>query len=262
VSSNFYGTNNALRFDRSSSQYVYQWLTCPGPAWTMDCLFAIGSAFTGTGVKFKLDLFHNDITGSKVSLGVDNLGRYGLYNGSTFTVLPGLGTVAFSVDNTGDGTYTHPADVLNVYHLRLVGNYSAATPYVDVYASDANSLNLTHQAPGQIHWVGTGPVSGQSSPETVIFYNYTAPVLLGMISFKQAIPPIITSTVVQGNQIILNGTNGTPGATYYLLSTTNAALPQVNWTRVSTNTFITNSFSLTNIASPGLSPVFYSLQLQ
>ncbi|HWF18673.1 MAG TPA: hypothetical protein VG754_05370, partial [Verrucomicrobiae bacterium] len=102
LSSNFYGTNNALRFDAASSQYVYQWISSPGPTWTMDCLFAIGSSFTGTGVKFKLDLIHNDLTGSKVSLGVDNLGRFGIYNGGTFTILSGLGTVAFSVDNTGD----------------------------------------------------------------------------------------------------------------------------------------------------------------
>src|SRR5262249_12510745 len=98
LSSNFYGTNNGLRFDKANNQFVYQWVTSPGPTWTMDCMFAIGSAFTGTGAKFKVDLFHNDITGSKISLGVDNLGRFGIYNGGTFNILAGLGTVAFSVD--------------------------------------------------------------------------------------------------------------------------------------------------------------------
>ena len=262
LSSNFYGTNNALRFDGTKSQYVYQWISSPGPAWTMDCLFAIGSAFTGTGVKFRVDLVHNDISGSKVSLGVDNLGRIGIYNGGAFMPLPGLGTVAFSVDNTGDGTYTHPADVLNVYHLRIVGNYAASTPYVSIYAGDANSLNLNHQALGQTYWAGSSPVSGQSSPETVVFYNYTAPVLLGQIGFTRGIPPTISSAIVQGNQLILNGINGSPGETFYVLSSANPALPVGNWTRQSTNTFTGSNFSITNVVSPNIPQQFYSLQLQ
>ena len=195
LSSNFYGTNNALRFNAADNQYVYQWISSPGPAWTMDCRFALGSAFTGTGVKFQLDLFHNDITGSKVSLGVDNLGRFGIYNGSTFMLLPGLGTVAFSVDNQGDGTYTDPGDVLNVYRLRIVGNYAASTPYVNIYTSDANSLNLDHQALGQTFWVGSSPVSGQSAPETAGFYNYTAPVLLGQIALAPDLPSSRRSSI-------------------------------------------------------------------
>ncbi len=262
VSSNFYGTNNALRFNVADSQYVYQWISSPGPAWTMDCLFAIGSAFTGAGVKFQMDLFHNDITASKVSLGVDNLGHFGIYNGSTFLPLPGLGTVAFSVDNTGDGTYTAPGDVLNVYHLRIVGNYIASTPYVNIYTSDANSLNLDHQALGQTYWIGSSPVSGHSAPETVVFYNYTAPVLLGQIAITRGIPPTIANAFVQGNQLIFNGINGSPGETFYVLSTTNPALPLVNWTRASTNTFTGSNISITNVMLPNLPRQFYSLQLQ
>jgi hypothetical protein len=262
VSSNFYGTNNALRFNVTNNQYVYQWISSPGTSWTMDCLFAIGSSFSGTGVKFQLDLFHNDVTGSKVSLGVDNLGRFGIYNGSTFTLLSALGTVAFSVDNVGDGSYTAPGDVLNVYHLRIVGNYAASTPYADIYVSDANSPNLTHQALGQNYWVGSSPVSGQSTPETVVFYNYAAPVLLGQIAFTRGIPPTISNALVQGNQLILNGVNGSPGEAFYVLSTTNPGQPLANWTRQSTNIFTGSNFSITNAVSPNAGQQFYSLQLQ
>ncbi|HEY1790644.1 MAG TPA: hypothetical protein VGJ73_21020, partial [Verrucomicrobiae bacterium] len=60
----FGGTANALRFDGTQSQEVYQWITSPGPNWTMDLLFAIGSSFTGTGAKFAVDVYHNDITGA------------------------------------------------------------------------------------------------------------------------------------------------------------------------------------------------------
>ncbi len=261
LSSNFYGTNNALRFDNTKSQYAYQWISPPGPNWTMDFLFAIGSSFTGTGTKFQLDLIHNDVTGSKLSLGVDNLGRFGIYNGSTFTVLPGLGAVSFSTDNTGDGTYTDPSDVLNVYHLRIVGNYSASTPYVSLYASDANSMALDHQATGLSYWVGSSPVSGQSSPETAIFYNYTAPVLIGQIVFTEGIPPALAGASVQGNNVILSGTDGSANAAYYVLSSTNVTVPLADWTRVSTNTVSGNNFSITN-PLPASPQTFYSLQLQ
>jgi hypothetical protein len=77
----FDGTANALRFNSGATQYIYQWISRPAPAWTMDFLFAIGSGFTGSGTKFKVDVFHDDITGGKVSVAVDNLGRFGIYSG-------------------------------------------------------------------------------------------------------------------------------------------------------------------------------------
>ena len=75
---------------------------------------------------------------------------------------------------------------------------------MNIYTSDANSLNLDHQALGQTDWVGSSPVRGQSVPETAAFYNYTAPVLLGQIAITQgnslAITnaPIITGAYVLG----------------------------------------------------------------
>ena len=262
----FNGTSNALRFDGTKSQYVYQWITSPGPTWTMDCLFAIGSAFTGTGTKFKVDLFHNDPTGAKVSIGVNNLGQFGIYNGGTFTVLSQLGTVAFSVDNNGNGNYTDPGDTLNVYRLRIVGNYSASTPYVNIYTSDANSMELTHQVLGKTYWVTSAPISGLSAPDMVLFYNYTAPVLLDQIAIAPGLaelPPVITSVSSSNGQFILSGTNGFSGDTYYLLSSTNLAAPG-SWTIASSNTFGANGvFSVTNAMTPGSAPQqFYRLQLQ
>lgn len=266
LSSNFYGTNNALRFDKANSQYVYQWISSPGREWTMDCMFAIGSAFTGTGTKFKVDLFHNDITGSKVSVGVDNLGRFGIYQSGTFTVLSGLGTVSFSVDNVGDGTYTDPGDVLNVYRLRIVGNYFASTPYVNIYTSDANSLSLTHEALNQVHWVGSSPTSGQSAPETAMFYGYTAPVLLGQIAIAPGLadqPPILNIAKFGSAAVRITCTNGPPGETYYLLTSTNPAAAPATWTSAATNTFDqTGSFTQIKPAPSNSPPTFYRLRLQ
>lgn len=247
----FDGTTNALLFDQTESQCVYQWITPPGPAWTMDCLFAIGPNFTGTGTKFKVDIFHNDIAGSKVSVGVNDQGQFGIYdNGGNFITLPGLGTVSFS---TG-----------NVYRLRIVGNYAASTPYVNIYTSNANSQSLSHQSPGLTDWVNGTPASGQSSPETIAFYNYTAPVIVDQIAIASRLagqPPVITSAFMNNGQFILSGTNGFPGDNYFLLSSTN--LTSGAWTIEATNSFDANgAFSVTNVAPPGSAPEFYRLQLQ
>ena len=240
-------------------------MTPPGPMWTMDCLFAIGANFTGTGTKFMVTLLHNDVTGSGVSVGVNNSGQFGIYNGGTFTTLPTLGTVAFSVTNNS-GTFTEPGATLNVYHLRIVGNFTASTPYVNVYTSDANNTNLDHEVSDLTDWVGNAPVSGQSSPETILFNNYNAPPMVDAVTVNQGIPipaPAISReyTLINGTRLVFSVTNATPGIQYYLLSSTNLATPLANWTRVSTNTF-TGFTSLCSTASPTNVPqTFYLLQV-
>jgi len=263
----FNGTTNAMRFDRTASQYIYQWISNPTTTWTMDCLFAIGSSFTGTGTKFKVDIFHNDIAGSKVSIGVNDSGQFGIYNGGTFTVLPELGTIAFSVDGNGNGIFTDPGDMLNVYRLRIVGNYAAASSYVNIYTSGANSMALNHQSLGKTYWVSGAPVGGQSAPGTIVFYNYTAPVVLDQIVFAAGLadqPPAMNSARFSNGKFIFSGTNGFAGVGYYILSSTNLALPLSNWTREATNNFdsATGAFSITNTMAPGAAQKFYRLQLQ
>jgi hypothetical protein len=254
-----------MRFDKTTSQSIYQWITPPGPTWTMDCLFAIGSGFTGSGTKFKVDVFHDDISGSKVSVGVDNLGRFGIYNDGAFTILPELGTVALSVDNNGNDYYNDPGDILNVYRLRIVGNYAASTPYVNLYTSDANSLMLMHQSLGKKSWVSGAPASGRSAPETIALYGYTAPVVLDQVAIPAGLagqPPVITSFASGRGQFVLSGTNGFRGDTFYLFSSTNLASPG-SWTLESTNTFDSNgSFSITNSMLPGTRQKYYRLKLQ
>ncbi len=259
----FYGTSNALRFDAVNNQTAYQWLTPPGPSWSMDFLLAIGSGFTGTGTKFRMDLIHNDISGAKLSIGVNNLGQFGIYNGGTFTVLPELGTIAFSTDANGNGNYTDSGDTLNVYHVHILGNYSATTPYVDITTSDANSMLLDHQSMGHTSWVNSAPVSAQSSPETLALYNFTAPVMVDQIAFTKGISPTITTTSIVGGKVfIFGGTNGSAGDTYYVLSTTNLALPFSSWTRESTNTFSGSSFSVARTMATNAPQKYYSIQLQ
>jgi hypothetical protein len=58
----------------------------------------------------------------------------------------------------------------------------------------------------------------------------------------------------------MTGTNGTPGATFYLLSSTNVTLPLAQWTRISTNMFSgSGHFNITNAVSPTTPQRFFVL---
>jgi hypothetical protein len=60
-------------------------------------------------------------------------------------------------------------------------------------------------------------------------------------------PPAITSIQASGGNVIISGTDGTNNGPYYVLSSTNVALPLTNWTRLQTNSFDANgNFSFTN----------------
>ena len=73
--------------------------------------------------------------------------------------------------------------------------------------------------------------------------------------------PLISMPVFQGTNLILSGTGGVPTASYYVLSSTNVALPPAQWTAIGTSYFdITGNFSFTNNLDPTVPQLFYLLQ--
>jgi autotransporter-associated beta strand protein len=59
--------------------------------------------------------------------------------------------------------------------------------------------------------------------------------------------PVLGKPVVSGGNFILSGTNGPAGQVYRILSSTNVALPVINWTPVFTNVFAPDgSYTYTN----------------
>jgi hypothetical protein len=75
--------------------------------------------------------------------------------------------------------------------------------------------------------------------------------------------PVINHVVVSGGNLIFSGTNGTPGNTYYVLTSTNVAAPVSGWTPSWTNTFdINGAFRVTNAINPSVPREFFLLKLQ
>jgi hypothetical protein len=74
--------------------------------------------------------------------------------------------------------------------------------------------------------------------------------------------PQITFAAMSGNTFTFQGTNGTPGWTYYVLGATTLQLPLAGWRVIATNSFDSQGcFSFTNSIVPGATEGFYALAL-
>ena len=79
------------------------------------------------------------------------------------------------------------------------------------------------------------------------------------------VSPYIASFSLVGGNLVINGTNGVNGGTYYLLESTNVVKPFSQWTAVATNIVSTNgasgafTFTGTNVVNPGAGHQFYIL---
>jgi hypothetical protein len=75
-------------------------------------------------------------------------------------------------------------------------------------------------------------------------------------------PPTINQAALLGGNLVVSGTGGVTNGVYYVLSSTNVALPRANWNVVATNLFTaTGGFNFTNAIEPGALARFYLLQL-
>jgi fibronectin-binding autotransporter adhesin len=87
----------------------------------------------------------------------------------------------------------------------------------------------------------------------------------GTIAVASAVvpQPHITAITINPPNITISATNGSPGGTFYVLSSTNIALPLSNWTRIATNVFDGSGnivgYTVTNATSGAQK--FYILQL-
>ena len=95
---------------------------------------------------------------------------------------------------------------------------------------------------------------------TGLAWNKTVLATTGVITVVSNTPPLIGKINFNGSPFGLNGSNGVPGNTYYVIGSTNLGLPLTNWTRLVTNVFDAGgNFGWTNPASAGSGQFFYSL---
>jgi hypothetical protein len=84
----------------------------------------------------------------------------------------------------------------------------------------------------------------------------------GSITVGTTLTPDINSVLQSGGNLIFSGANGPANGIYYVLTSTNLALPLADWTRLSTNTFsASGGFSVTNPIAPGAPAGFFILEI-
>jgi 1,4-alpha-glucan branching enzyme len=88
---------------------------------------------------------------------------------------------------------------------------------------------------------------------------------ISVVAMQPPAQPGITGIRVSGGNLVITGTNGVSGQTYYVLSATNLALPKSQWLPITTNVLNADgnfTFTATNAVSPNVPQAFYMLQTQ
>ena len=168
------GSRKAAFMDTSKNGGLYQTVSVPLSDWVFDTYFAteVGSDANDRG--FHLFLRHQPGSDQQINFRVRGNGKLEVYNGSTssWVELSDLGVIQFS-DAKGDNDFSDPGDILNVYHLRIVGRgYGTASPWYDVYLSDANQTALTRAVYNLTYFQGSAPTTGWGKQLTVYFDTY------------------------------------------------------------------------------------------
>jgi PKD repeat protein len=106
-----------------------------------------------------------------------------------------------------------------------------------------------------------------TGPSTVLQFGYQDDDFCFGLDDISVVPakPGIAGLRLSGTNLVLNGSNGQAGRTYYVLTSTNLHLPLSQWTRVATNVLSASgnfTLTVTNTVSPNVPQRFYILQAQ
>ena len=174
--------STAVLLNSTSSQELFQWLNNAPDKWKMDCLFAVGTP-SGPGIKFRIDIGHNELKDSRISIAINSQGQIGIMNDSSFVALPALGKIQFSIDSNGDKNYSGTGDQLKWYHLQIAGNYSVDSPFADISISEENSMPLKKFAKHVAWWVNGAPAKN-AKPAIVNFNTNACIAIVDEVQFK------------------------------------------------------------------------------
>jgi len=177
--------------------------------------------------------------------------------GGVFTVTSGSATLEgltlMKINRTGSGQTNSILNAGTIYFggTLTVSNLTTAPVAGDSYQLFAGSYSGSFAATN-LPALG----AGLAWDATTLGTDGT----LRVLSTSQPQPRINSVTLV-GTNLVISGTNGTTSGNYYVLASTNVALPLAGWTPVATNAFSGGNFIFTNAITPGVSQQFYLLRL-
>lgn len=183
--------------------------------------------------------------------------------GATVTLVSPI--VLTFTPQTFNGDATHPAlyvSQISSGELNLSGN-AITISNAAATALGAGTYSLIQVAAGGAINLGSPSVTVTGSglaPGTTASLSVSGG-SVNLIVVTTVVPvPAINSVTLSGASLIFSGANGPDSGNYYVLSSTNLALPLTNWTVIATNAFSpTGTFSVTNVV--GASPTFFVIEV-
>ncbi|HXU79352.1 MAG TPA: autotransporter-associated beta strand repeat-containing protein [Methylomirabilota bacterium] len=218
-------------------------------------------------------VFANNILAGTNSVSAINLygGRLGLTNSAGTTDAP-LGSLSLLPQGTSDSLSTTlqltasatPAVTVGTLNLdgqgtttNLINISSSLTTVGEFPLIKYGTMNLVNGSTFNIG-LGTLPAgySGYISNDTA-----SAAVALVLTAAPHA-RPTTTSVSLQGGNLVFSGTNGYAGGNFYVLSSTNVALPLSNWTAIASGNFdLAGNFTFSAPVDPAKPQQYFVLQV-
>jgi len=96
-------------------------------------------------------------------------------------------------------------------------------------------------------------------------YGSVTSSVVNLVVLSEPAQPDIVKVNLSGKNLVLDGTNGQSGGTYYVLTSTNTAVPLSQWTSVATNVLSASgnfTITVTNTFTASTAQRFYILQTQ
>jgi hypothetical protein len=148
------------------------------------------------------------------------------------------------------------ASVISIASLPAIGSFPAQfqlLQYAGSIGGTGYHFTLGNLPSGGVVYGGFLSNNAAVHSVNLVITNATGPVG----------PPTISSIMLTGGSVVVSGSGGTPEKGYYVLGSTNLALPRTNWTRLLTNSFDSGgSFVFTNSLASGITQQFYLVHLQ
>jgi subtilase family serine protease len=195
-------------------------------------------------------------------------------NGSYSGILPHSGSYVAALESIGSLSYlsqTLATTAGTAYLLSLwLDSPDGLTPNEFLVSWNGNTLFDETNIPA-IGWTNLHFLVSAAGTSTVLEFGFRDdPSYLGLddisvVAAQPATLPGIAGISLSGTNLVINGCNGFSGTTYYVLMSTNVALPLNQWTPVATNVLNTSgnfSITATNAVNLNVPQCFYILQMQ
>lgn len=188
------GSDSAVYVDNENATGSFSQEVSSGPQWVFEMSFA--AADHATGRSLNLGLVHPGGYGINLRTIGDDLE---IYTGVLWKTMF-WGAITPSIDADADNDFTSPGDTLNVHRLRVEGHYDVATPYYDVFLSNAGSSDVNDNVYTNVqYWQGPAPVVGLGLSSVALFATTAAGGDYAVDDLSLDAEPAVMPTLLNGD---------------------------------------------------------------